>query len=490
MARSFFSSARCFGSTAPLKIMAERKTILDSVRKLASAAVDRQLSRWQTSNLNNIYGKESDDRDLYPDIDDDTRERIFNRNPFANAAITQMTDDIWGSGFRIMPIDGAEESSVDALRKAWDEIDRRTQLTIKLKDAWLESAKFGFGLVFLGFNDAGEELREPVRRARGMTIESAAVRSSRQIKSFQFQDNPELPRFGEIEFYIPYADEIGKREELRNQQKEEGDPIHYTRVLHVVQQTVNNNPRGVSVIDPAYNALRQFDEITWGMSQSYTRWGVGFPVIEHEMNADKEVELRKDMRFHSRDVNGWLIRKGKATITWNQAPITSPKDFLEPAMKVASAALGVPMQLVLGTDAGAISGSETNIKEYYGRVRSKQDNRAKPLVRDLIRRLQEFKVLPDGEYDIEFPDPQFKDEDKEAQVDRIIAESASMLVEAGILTPNEARIKYELSDEELPDGLGNVPRVTVPAVADYIGVVNRAVRSQQRRDARSPKPKQ
>jgi hypothetical protein len=151
-------------------------------------------------------------------------------------------------------------------------------------------------------------------------------------------------------------------------------------------------------------------------------------------------------------------------------------------MKVASAALGVPMTLVLGTEAGAISGSETNIKEYYGKVRSRQENRAKPIVMDMIQRLQELRVLPGGDFEIKFPDPQFKDEEKEAQVDKIIAESASLLVESGILTPNEARAKFELSEDELPDGLGNVPRVTVPAIGDYLRPIKKAVREQMKRD--------
>jgi hypothetical protein len=200
------------------------------------------------------------------------------------------------------------------------------------------------------------------------------------------------------------------------------------------------------------------------------------------VSGDKEVELRKDMRFHARDVTGWLVRKGKAMISWNQAQVSSPQPFLETPMKVASAALGVPMTLVLGTEAGAISGSETNIKEYYGKVRSRQENRAKPIVMDMIQRLQELRVLPGGDFEIKFPDPQFKDEEKEAQVDKIIAESASLLVESGILTPNEARAKFELSEDELPDGLGNVPRVTVPAIGDYLRPIKKAVREQMKRD--------
>jgi len=201
---------------------------------------------------------------------------------------------------------------------------------------------------------------------------------------------------------------------------------------------------GDSVLTPIINALTGITKAEWALGQSLLRYTAPL----HAVEIDKEATPRNgDWEEHISDLNDQLDNiNNKSSLTLPPAHSAKtlasegeidPEPFLDGLINDICAGAEITRSVLLGTQAGTVSGSSTDIKNYYNQVERDRDGQHAD---DLRRGSQKYarlegKQLPS--FDIEWG-PLFRIEDIKR------AEGMNKIISA----VGQATNKYVLSHEE------------------------------------------
>jgi hypothetical protein len=223
--------------------------------------------------------------------------------------------------------------------------------------------------------------------------------------------------------------------------------IHHSRVIHFATRRAYDYAfnreewQGLSVLDPVWDDLVTLRNIRWGMGQTMYRYGSGFPDITLK-NRDLEtinkwVESGEFTNMSARKAfvhseNEEIDFKGVAGHELN------PMNYYLPIMENISCASGIPLAILRGVQAGALTGSEVNQQEYYGLI-SDEQSAYEDGIRELINTI--LKVgLPESQIQdyelkwlsgIELPEQQ--------RTEIALAEAQTWEIKGQWMTRNEIR---------------------------------------------------
>lgn len=174
--------------------------------------------------------------------------------------------------------------------------------------------------------------------------------------------------------------------------------IHESRLIRV-----SSNKDEIGMIIPAYNSIEVLDNCMWGMGQTMFRSGSGFPVMELQ-DAEKIINLPNGesltrIQYYKRinflgDMNtqtGMLYdAKDEFKFVGAEGKAISPGEYYDRAFQQVAVDLDVPVDILKGVSSGKVTGSETNLKEYYGELASKQIQQLEPIYNALFKTQQYY----------------------------------------------------------------------------------------------------
>ena len=167
--------------------------------------------------------------------------------------------------------------------------------------------------------------------------------------------------------------------------------VHKSRFIRVAL-----NPFEMSRFMPAFNALQVLDNVSWGVGQTMFRSGAGFPVLKVDEKAVvetsdgklvpkgqfyRDIGIMKDMNT---EVGMILSKDDELDFLGAQGKAIEPSAYWEAALQKVAIDLDVPVDILKGVSAGAVTGSETNIREYYADIKGKQKSQAEPIINDML----------------------------------------------------------------------------------------------------------
>lgn len=216
------------------------------------------------------------------------------------------------------------------------------------------------------------------------------------------------------------------------------------------------NEGGISSFEPAYNSLYVTDNILWSVGQTMWRVGQGFPVItvkDPKENIDgagtnEITHLRKTGILRDISSESGFIGDDRYKFEFAGANgvALKPREYYDIAFQEATMALEVPAQLLTGTAAGAVTGSETNLKDYYSDISSKQKRDVQPLYKFQAELLG--ITVNDDDFNWQ---PLFELDQKEiSETFNKDSQSMGILVDKGILTEEQAFDSIKTKYPELP----------------------------------------
>jgi hypothetical protein len=127
------------------------------------------------------------------------------------------------------------------------------------------------------------------------------------------------------------------------------------------------------------------------MGQTLFRYGSGFPDVTIEGAKKKDLDDLEDSRqFKSLQARTYFLHNEKTTLDFKglAGRALNPEPYYVPIMENVSAGSGVPLAILRGAQAGELTGSEVNEREYFKLISDAQ-SRFEPLIRDLIDRFIE-----------------------------------------------------------------------------------------------------
>lgn len=412
--------------------MSLRKKITDSFNALLGRKVARDA--YEGSSIRIPYSAPSGGAKFGEAITDSDREFAATREPVGHFVTFSVAEDMFDNWFQVddLRTEGKDVGFNDAVQVALSKL--------KAREAFIRAAIFervhGWCMIAVNFADGGDQATE-VRE--GAEVRDLFVYSKRKIARIEEDKDPNSPRYGLPQTYYLNRGTAGQLK------------LHYSRVIHIAPRlSWSHEYEGVSVLDPIWDDLTNLRNIRWGMGQTMYRYGSGFPDIEIQ-GATKEqlddfIESGQFKDLHSRT---YFVHNERQKLEFKGASgvALDPEKYYKPIMESLSVGTKIPEPILRGAQAGALTGSEVNEREYFKVVSSAQ-TLYEPYIRWLIDRL-----MASGQIDAKVEDYAINwvggfevNEKDKAQAEQM-RESANVL-RTNYMTVNEIRAQEGLEPVE------------------------------------------
>jgi len=214
-----------------------------------------------------------------------------------------------------------------------------------------------YAVLYIGFAD-GKDLKEPVTKGAKPIFLKPLAEDIAIIKTY-VTDN-QNKRFGLPETYeLTLSVENDTKNEIKR-------IVHWTRVIHVAERTLDNDYSGQSILEPIWNKMIDLEKVAGGSAEVWWLNSRGGLALEAEADADlgttedKEA-LKKEIDNYQHNLSRTMRTKGFTIKPINQK-IDSPKDHFDIIISLISGTCAIPKRILLGNEAGELASSqdETN----------------------------------------------------------------------------------------------------------------------------------
>jgi len=400
---------------------------LKGLRVLASALVSRSNI---AKRLGMSYGG---DRDLYQALGysktlqfDDFWAR-YERQDIAARIVDAPVNASW----RKVPEVNENDEDETQFEKAWTALTKDSMVKVYhyIRRADKLAGVCQYGVLFLGFDD-GKEPHEPVESAKSLKFLRAYTEQSASITQYDRDSTSE--RFGMPTMYSINTANLA--DEGVNQGK--ALTVHWTRIIHIADGLLENEVYGTPRLKKVFNRLQDLELVSGSSAEMF--WRGAFPGLGFMADADADIDttaladMESEIEEYVHGLKRYLRMQG-ITIAELAQQVADPTGHVDILLKLISGATGIPVRILTGSEAGELASSQDE-SNWNTRVEERRDDYCELIIlRPLIDRLIEFKVLPepgqDG-YTIDWPDLFSPSEKEQVEVAKSRSEILAAYVNA------------------------------------------------------------
>lgn len=320
-------------------------------------------------------------------------------------------------------------------QKKVEEIYANLNVKGVFKRGYMLSKADGYALVALGWIEANPDATKEPQTVSGIDYLHAIP--STAITLIHTDLDPLSDSYGEITAYTIKQPRGSKDQTSEGQPTDKVFPA--SRFLHWRNDFIDDDPKGISIFETLYDKFTVKKNMDYAIGEVMMSSAKPFPILtlpddadDDEMNAaDKELD-NIDIKSHFIKPTGYELKFEGPTNVLNPKPYT---DYM--LQTLAAGSLGSKVAL-LGAEAGALTGSEVNIGEWYVSVADEQKNVVEPMLHEFNKRLESFGIIPPGKDKFEWA-ALYEMDDKEkgaieaskAQALAAIASTVSLMQAAG-----------------------------------------------------------
>lgn len=256
-----------------------------------------------------------------------------------------------------------------------------------------------YSIILFGFDDGGA-LNQPVRkRTTGITnILYMQPYMEGNVTITEFDEDPKSARFGMPVMYSINPGEMLTSNKVAGMTYKTRSPFyaHYTRVLHLADNTLENLVYGHSRLEPVYNILDDLLKVVGGSAETY--WMTGNRGMQFDV--DKDVELDKnDAQDLADEIEEYqmqirrVIRTRGVTVRNLGSDLADPKGTFNVLIAMLSATTGIPQRVLIGAEAGQLA-SQQDRANWADRIRERISTWATPhVLKPLLKFLDAAGVI-------------------------------------------------------------------------------------------------
>lgn len=188
--------------------------------------------------------------------------------------------------------------------------------------------------------------------------------------------------------------------------------IHPSRVIVWSKDGTLN---GRSALEPGFNDLITMEKISGAGGEGFWKNAKSAPVLQVAPDASidkmaqamgvpvEEVRDRMDTQVQDwqRGFDQLLMIQGMEAKTLG-VTLPSPEHFFAIALQSFSASMSIPLKILVGSQSGERASTE-DADEWAQTNMARRTNQAVPNIRALIQRLEEFGILPERDWHLDWP---------------------------------------------------------------------------------------
>lgn len=347
-------------------------------------------------------------------LDADILEALFSQEPWLNRGITKHAGDVVKHGFRLTkPSEANTDHAEDKDFQAWA---RSIRLAPKWNDGLVSAHVYGDGLLEYEYDDGGSG--------------DAPVLEGAELVDVHVVD-PAYVRFRR------FKDDDGTRRHYLVQEVKGGEVVklHPDRYEHLRLKKLPGRKHGLSSVEVAFHAAMSKVKADQGLGEILYRNGVPFRQAAIKDASDQDIaDLTKILL--DRKMRDWVVWDDSLVVTQHNPSAPNPQPYYDALGESIAAAIGVGVMMLKGAQAGAVTGSETNLVDYHSDLLQVKVNVLEPgLERVVAGRLG----LTADEYDVAWAPFPVSDE-AEAVALRERATAFTLLKGAGVDPTEAARV--------------------------------------------------
>lgn len=325
-------------------------------------------------------------------------EQKYNRQDIANRIVKAPVLGCWRYDPTIYDVKGEDSPFNTAVLN----LEKDKELFVHLSKVDLLGALGQYSVLYIGLNDS-KDPSIPATRA-GDVLYFAPIPENRAAVQ-TYEDDVASPRYG-----APTSYTITVNEDVVDSTTQS---VHYTRIIHVAQDTLENDYKGVPVLKPIFNNLIGLETLALCspvMFKSGSRPGnVVQPDDSGGIISQEDIDnAKQQIQNYLNDTPNlprFLYLQGMKT-TPLPIQVVSPMDHVKVQLKLISAATRIPLRILTGSERGELASNQDERTWLYYLEERRLNISERIILRPTIDRLIELGVLPvprGGEYNVEWP---------------------------------------------------------------------------------------
>ena len=333
----------------------------------------------------------------------------FSRQDIATRIVRAFPDSTWRA---IPEVFQDEDDNQTEGEKVWEDLLHEIDVYHYLQRADILAGIGQFSIVVVGFDD-GNELSQPVIQGSATKVLYMQPRRQDHVTVKTWSTDEADPRYGLPEMYEVELDITATSTEDSKKAKKQTlkQSIHFTRVLHIADLTLESDVFGTPRLESVTNRLEDMARVSGGSAEMF--WRGAFEGIAFQLKDDATLDpqdkddLEDEIEDYFQKLNRYMILQNMEAKSLAPS-ISSPKDPIDMLLKLISGATGIPMRILTGSERGELASTQdkTNWDE---RIDERRKTFAGPRVlHPFIDMLVFAGVLPEDEakpYQIRWPDP-------------------------------------------------------------------------------------
>lgn len=352
--------------------------------------------------------------------------------------------------------------------KAWKAMveDMKILNTFRRADKLAEMGEFS--LLYVGFDD-GQKADQPLVPGTGpnqrkiLYLQAFSQRSA-GVKELDL--DPKSPRFGKPLTYlinpIPYSKlqqtggNLGQLIVGGSAQTAQSITVHFTRIIHIVENPLEDDTYGFPGLLNVYNLLDDMLKVVGGSAETYwltANRGLQIDVDKDlELDAADEQALSDEAQEYADGLSRVMRTKG-VTVKPLGSEVANPKGPFDVQIQLLAAARGIPSRILMGSEAGQLASTQDRAS-WAERLDERQTSYAGPSILSpfiqMIVQAGAIPVMPKGRIIVEWPSnfvlSPLEKAQTTAQQARTLAniqkhyKDAASIGQDGLITMKEARV--------------------------------------------------
>jgi len=298
------------------------------------------------------------------------------------------------------------ETGGSAFITQWKELSKRLKLTHKFQRLDRLARIGRYGVLLIGVGD-GQDLAASIERVSSPeALLYVSPKSELQATVLELEQDSQSERYD-----LPILYQLARSADGSNLGRGVSTKVHYSRVLHVVEDPLDNEVYGAPTLERMLNRLDDLEKVVGGGSEAF--WlniRRGLAVIARDGNSlpakgtDQYTAMRDEIDQYAHGLRRLMTLMG-VDVQELGADIVDPSGIFGVLVSLLAASADIPQRILLGSERGELASSQ-DAENWAAIIRDRQVNFAESsIVRPFVDWCVEHGALiePKNNYEIEWP---------------------------------------------------------------------------------------
>jgi len=409
--------------------MEEKLKTMKDATTVVNKLIQREL-------LARSFSKSYDgDRDLYLELGYKTTLTYedfyakFERLDVANRVVHCYPEYSWNSPPTIQ--DDNDPTTTTDFEKDVKDIVRNQKLFHYMHRLDVLQRLGSYAVLYMGYSD-GEPSKELSKKAKLLWLRPV---KETDIKVKTWVKRASDPRYGMPEIYeLTLPNPTSTDSNITDVHGTKNIDVHWSRLIHVAEDTFDNDLYGKSCLEPIFNRLSNIELITGGSAEMF--WRGAFPGLNFQLDADAAFRdstqegdtdttspssLRKQIFDYVHGLSRVLRTQGME-VKELSPQVADPSKHFDIQIACISIQTGIPRRILTGSERGKLASAQDE-KTWLSKVESRNVNFVEPsIIRPFIDRQIEYGIIAppkEGEYTVKWTDIFSLDDKTRAEIGEI-----------------------------------------------------------------------